>query len=158
MPPVASGLTNQAHRLPPAATVERKGWMGNTETTERKGGAAVLVQRVVSQPHRVQVSRRKGYRKPDNTVYVTRPGKWGNPYKVGKDGNAAECVEKFEAMMNTAMQLSRMREAVETLRGKNLGCYCPLNAPCHADVLLRLANDRTELRLPDSAATTTPKI
>jgi hypothetical protein len=26
------------------------------------------------------------------------------------------------------------------LRGKNLACWCPLDAPCHADVLLELAN------------------
>lgn len=27
------------------------------------------------------------------------------------------------------------------LRGNNLACWCPLNEPCHADLLLRLAND-----------------
>lgn len=32
--------------------------------------------------------------------------------------------------------LSRLHE----LRGKNLACWCPLNQPCHADVLLKLAN------------------
>jgi hypothetical protein len=26
------------------------------------------------------------------------------------------------------------------LRGKNLACWCPLDQPCHADVLLELAN------------------
>ena len=26
------------------------------------------------------------------------------------------------------------------LRGKNLACFCPLDQPCHADVLLELAN------------------
>lgn len=35
------------------------------------------------------------------------------------------------------------REAVESLRGLDLVCWCPLDQPCHADVLLELANRRT---------------
>jgi len=29
---------------------------------------------------------------------------------------------------------------LEELRGKNLACWCPLDKPCHADILLELAN------------------
>jgi hypothetical protein len=32
--------------------------------------------------------------------------------------------------------------AAKYLRGKNLACWCPLDRPCHADVLLELANVR----------------
>jgi hypothetical protein len=31
-------------------------------------------------------------------------------------------------------------EVRQSLRGKNLACFCPLDQPCHADVLLELAN------------------
>ena len=96
---------------------------------------------MVSQPRRIQLSRRKGYRKPDSAVRITRPGKWGNPYKVGIHGDAETCVRLFEGMMETEMARSeKMRAAIEELRGKDLGCFCPLDAPCHGDVLLRLAN------------------
>lgn len=103
------------------------------------------LERMVSQPRRIQLSRKKGYRKPDNAVRITRPGKWGNPYKVGIHGDAETCVRLFEGMMKTELARSeKMRAAIEELRGKDLGCFCPLGAVCHGDVLLRLANDRTE--------------
>jgi len=35
-------------------------------------------------PHRVQLRRSKGWRKPDNTVVVARPSRWGNPFVLGK--------------------------------------------------------------------------
>lgn len=94
----------------------------------------------VSQPHRVQLSRKKGWRCPGNTVRVTRPGKYGNPYRVGVHGDAAECVRLFESLMLQEMASGRMKEMLAGLRGKNLACFCALDAPCHADVLLRLAN------------------
>lgn len=34
-------------------------------------------------PHRVQRLRTSGWTMPPNTVYVGRPTKWGNPYRVG---------------------------------------------------------------------------
>lgn len=91
-------------------------------------------------PRRIRLSRKRGYRKPDNAVRVTRPGKYGNPYRVGVHGDAAECVALFEAMMNQELAAGRMKEMLAELRGKDLACFCALDAPCHADVLLRLAN------------------
>jgi hypothetical protein len=35
---------------------------------------------------------------------------------------------------------TKLIERLSELRGKNLACWCPLDAPCHADVLLELAN------------------
>ena len=46
-------------------------------------------------PKRIQRKRTKGWRKPAGTVDVTRGTRWGNQYVVGKDGDAAECVQKF---------------------------------------------------------------
>lgn len=75
---------------------------------------------------------------PENTVSVCRPGKWGNPFKVGRDGTAAECVEQYECL--TQEWPTEQAAALAELRGKNLACFCKLGSPCHADVLLRLAN------------------
>lgn len=75
---------------------------------------------------------------PPNTVKVCRPGKWGNPFIVGKDGDALQCVELYECL--TADWRTEQAEALAELRGKNLACWCKPGAPCHADVLLSLAN------------------
>ena len=86
-------------------------------------------------PRRIQLRRTKGWRMPENTVRVTRPGKWGNPYRVGTCliPDAATAVVVFCANLPLRFDCSE-------LRGKNLACWCPLTSPCHADVLLELAN------------------
>lgn len=90
------------------------------------------------EPIRIQRKRTKGWKMPENTVSVTRPGKWGNPYIVGKDGTAEECIKKFEQSMSIMLK----QDAVKELKGKNLACFCPLDQPCHADVLLKIANQQ----------------
>lgn len=87
-------------------------------------------------PKRIQRKRTKGWRMPKNTVYVGRPTKWGNMYKVGRDGTANECVLKYKWWLDFTKRIENMEE----LRGKDLACWCPLNQPCHADVLLEIAN------------------
>lgn len=89
---------------------------------------------------RIQRKRTKGWRMPDNTVYVGRPTKWGNPYVVGKDGNRWAVLGKYTKLLYLAMSDLELERALRPLRGKNLACFCPLDQPCHADVLLRLAN------------------
>jgi len=72
----------------------------------------------------------------ENSFYVGRPSIWGNPFVIGKDGTREEVIAKYEAWLAQQPQLlSRLHE----LRGKNLICWCAPQA-CHADVLLRLAN------------------
>jgi hypothetical protein len=81
---------------------------------------------------------------PPNTISVGRPSIHGNKYRVGVDGSAAECVAKFEAdwEYGLAHPLGRLvlASTLDKLRGKDLACWCPLDQPCHADILLRLAN------------------
>jgi hypothetical protein len=96
-------------------------------------------------PHRVRLSRKKGWTKPDNTVVVARPTMWGNPFVPGKDGipDRETAVAKFRAITETpGWSIGQMTaEAVRLdLRGKNLACWCSLDGPCHADVLLEIAN------------------
>ncbi|HET7675665.1 MAG TPA: DUF4326 domain-containing protein [Gammaproteobacteria bacterium] len=91
-------------------------------------------------PKRIQRSRKKGWRMPPNTVYVGRPTKWGNPFTVNKYGREA-ALERFHLhLCNPNSALGFDLGEIKELRGKNLACWCPLDAPCHADVLLELAN------------------
>ncbi len=91
---------------------------------------ADLIARVT--PVRVQRRRAKGWKMPPNTVYVGRGSQWGNPFTV-------DAVALFRNYV-----VSRITNGtgypLAALRGKNLACWCPLDKPCHADVLLDLAN------------------
>lgn len=88
---------------------------------------------------------------PPNTISVTRPGKFGNPWTIkgareaGYVGTDAELAAMAAMMFRNAIirRLPAVGDApdrLHELRGKNLACYCPLDQPCHADVLLELAN------------------
>ena len=68
-------------------------------------------------------------------VYIGRPGKWGNPFVIGKDGTRSEVIARYEAWLKTQPELLA---GLHQLQGKVLGCWCsPL--PCHGDVLARLS-------------------
>lgn len=93
-------------------------------------------------PKRVQLRRVKGYRKPVDAVVVTRSSKsFGNPYRL--DGKqdfiaASVAVEWFQSY--AVKRLITEPDWLEPLRGRDLACYCQPMWPCHADVLLVLAN------------------
>lgn len=124
-------------------------------------------------PHRIQLKRARGWRKPAAVVVVTRPGPWGNPFAVeetaggwllavkGKAANDAKvmdiarkwneigalghraaavavAVEAFRQLHDNEISRHAIRHA---LKGRSLACWCPLGTPCHADVLLAIAND-----------------
>jgi hypothetical protein len=99
-------------------------------------------------PARIQLSRRKGWRMPENTVKVDRTTAFGNPFVVrGDDFGRAAAVAAFKVWLLAPTlatpflnQRQRLINRLPELRGKNLGCWCPRGAPCHADVLLDLAN------------------
>jgi hypothetical protein len=118
------------------------------------------VKDIETEPVRVQLSRKKGWRMPENTVSVARPGLMGNPFRVGEYGTPRHCVEAYRRLLSQQPSLRRhgvlrilkgmegrgearvaaMRDRVAELRGKNLACWCALDQPCHADVLLEIAN------------------
>ncbi len=107
-------------------------------------------------------------------VYVGRPSKWGNPFTYDYDDGyiyfngqrfklldpcysesqsavAAGLVAAYESRLESPSGPGWVsagsvikREAREELRGKNLLCWCPLSQPCHADILLRIANKERE--------------
>lgn len=78
---------------------------------------------------------------PKNAVYVGRPSKWGNLFVIGKDGTREEVIEKFrKALMHNDVFWSVKRwELRHELKGRDLVCWCAPK-PCHADVLLEIAN------------------
>ena len=83
-------------------------------------------------PRRVQTKRTKGWSIPPNTVYVGRPSFWGNPYKAGKTSVS----RKKACDAYRFFYLPKIRERLHELNGKNVGCWCPLDEPCHGDILL----------------------
>ncbi len=112
---------------------------------------------------RIQRKRVKGWHVPDNAVYVGRPNKWGNPFRVGVHGDSQQCVDLYRryldgeisdedtkwrnSLYDEGLWCSPMlgkilvwTSSLDALRGKDLCCWCPLDQPCHADVLLELAN------------------
>lgn len=116
-------------------------------------------------PIRIHRKRTKGWRMPPNTVYVGRPTKWGNPFKfAGPQAYSScpdECFETYRWCLgkfpipgevmelwgreggSTAMLVALavpVHDVIHQLRGKNLACWCAFGEPCHADVLLELAN------------------
>jgi hypothetical protein len=108
-------------------------------------------------PERIQLRRTKGWVKPPGAIVVARPSRWGNPFKVGQRGltdparDAVACVADFRADLEDALAGKRgmhsrafdhMAANLSMLRDHDLACWCALDKPCHADVLLELANGR----------------
>lgn len=119
-------------------------------------------------PERIQRRRTKGWRAPENTAYVGRGSRWGNPWVVvqtprgwaanwipGGPGPKPSAQNQWRdaptqhAAHAIAVELYRdfaentptfTAEARTHLAGRNLMCWCPPELPCHAEVLLRIAN------------------
>ncbi|MGF6434312.1 DUF4326 domain-containing protein [Bradyrhizobium elkanii] len=93
-----------------------------------------------SAPRRIQRKRSKGWKMPAGTVYVGRPTEWGNPFKPPTNDaiGRAYAVVQFVGYCPPDSPLAEAARRI--LKGKNLACFCPLDQPCHADILLQLAN------------------
>lgn len=74
-------------------------------------------------------------------VYIGRPSKWGNPFKLPKgydvQADPDRILERYEVHVRTDPALMA---ALPELRGKVLGCWCSPR-PCHGDVLVRLSDE-----------------
>ena len=121
-----------------------------------------------STPKGVQLSRRRGYRKPEGAVVVARPSKWGNPFSLSDLGEtfpslsleacAEFAVNQLEDLIRAGGELTlsvlqpdgtrkpvtytypREKEIRAELAGKDLACWCSMSMPCHRDLLLEIAN------------------
>jgi hypothetical protein len=98
---------------------------------------------------------------PAGAVKVDRTTPYGNPFAVGKLLDQAfanawwrakmgpppmvltaqDAVDAFRKLAYSQFEAGALAEiARHDLRGKDLACWCALDAPCHADVLLEIAN------------------
>lgn len=121
-------------------------------------------------PKRIQRKRTKGWRMPDDAIYVGRPTRWGNPFRPVRcdqrlhsdplmeinhpHWHVMDFTHRFDLRWETkaeaiewAIKSFRLRvrnpdlyPGFDELRGHDLACWCPLDQPCHADVLLEIAN------------------
>jgi len=74
---------------------------------------------------------------PLDAIYVGRPSRWGNPFRIGVHGTREEVMEKYMEFMGVRPLFRAIIR--QELEGKDLVCWCaPL--PCHADILLEIAN------------------
>jgi hypothetical protein len=93
-----------------------------TGNAEKKGKR---MTRVIN----IHANRARGY------VYIGRGSAFGNPYRMGKDGDRKTVIEKFRKHFQKRLHNERFKKAVEDLRGKTLGCFCKPEA-CHGDVIV----------------------
>lgn len=70
-------------------------------------------------------------------VDIMRPSKWGNPFRIGRDGTRAEVIAKHRAYFLARADL--VADARAELRGRDLVCCCAPLA-CHGDTLHEVAN------------------
>lgn len=129
----------------------------------------------MAEPKRIQLRRTKGWRKPEGVVVVSRPSRWGNPWRIRHADDRWEIVERDPELGETAIEYAgnatearaaavavfravmfggvgerpaypSAAEVRAELAGRHLACWCPLvdaeghPVPCHADVLLEIAN------------------
>lgn len=74
-----------------------------------------------------------------NSVYIGRGSPWGNPYKIGVDGDRAEVIRKFREYAEAV--ILEYPNWLDQLEGKDMVCYCAPLA-CHGDVLYEMVNRR----------------
>lgn len=116
-------------------------------------------------PHRLRVQRRRAKGEPGmpkGAVYVGRPTILGNPFIHPEPLEAVKAYARlltenspsfqigpgglqFAANYNICclewwFQKEMLPGLLSQIRGKQLACWCPLDRPCHADVLAALAN------------------
>jgi len=83
------------------------------------------------------------WKKEPYDVYIGRPSKWGNPFKVGEHGMSRDdVIVAYRNWINGDLNAELKAAAQKELRGKILGCWCAPKT-CHGDVLLEIANAKT---------------
>jgi hypothetical protein len=114
---------------------------------------------------------------PENTIYVGRPTRWGNPFKA-KRGYEKIALRMYRLYVKGQLSKDAMDKilgerkqayhpdaelaiikwnmdgqvmihaARKELRGKDVACWCPVGKPCHADILLRIVNkEKKEMKV-----------
>jgi len=115
-------------------------------------------------PQRIQRRRAKGWRLPEGAICVDRSTPWGNPFVVGQDGTAAECVALHRHLLSGLICLTSRASPEAQLRHRkyviahirdlidhDLACWCHEGKPCHGDNLLEVAACFEALPHPEPA-------
>lgn len=116
----------------------------------------------MTKPVRLQLSRAKGFDLQATSravnglpaISVARPGPWGNPFVVGRDGTQQQCVDLYahlllgNVVLRPGLDMATLKAAHDHVRaysaelaGHNLACWCRLGTPCHADLLLAVVKE-----------------
>ena len=78
-----------------------------------------------------------------NDVYIGRGSMWGNPFRIGRDGERDDVIRMYTAMMVRRLEgtdADGWLHDLAKLKGKTLVCYCAPLA-CHGDVLEQLIEE-----------------
>jgi hypothetical protein len=94
-------------------------------------------------PARFQQRRRKGWNKPPSSACVAARARYASPFQParwdrGDPAAHADAVARFREWITAPERAELLARARRELRGCDLGCSCPLDLPCHADVWLEL--------------------
>ncbi len=94
-------------------------------------------------PDNVYIGRR-GIVFVDKKRYPTEDSIWCNPYKIGKDGDRDEVIQKYEIYIRNRLEKEvGLKDELKRLKDKNLGCWCAPE-PCHGDVLVKIFKEFDE--------------
>lgn len=125
-------------------------------------------------PERIQLRRTRGWRLPEGAVSVARPGRWGNPFKIGDRlpeeygghliPDAETAVRLYRKALEDTLRGSEynpiwdrfkgpenLRYELEALRGRDLACWCKIGDPCHGDPLLEVVAALPERKIVNPA-------
>ena len=97
-------------------------------------------------PSRIQLKRTKGWKMPAGALKVDRTTRWGNPFTAADCGSVAIAVANHGRWMRGeipapgGVEPPSREEIRGALGGHDLACWCAVGTPCHADLLLTLAN------------------
>lgn len=153
------------HMLP-RAVVDQMGGSEAFRKLLRSVNAGEQTPKRLDKPHRIQLSRKLGWRKPEGAIVVARPTRWGNPFPVKTYGldlslalfddisrgiwsparlehlNEPDYADAYHARTRWLRRIGgHPTEIIRTeLAGHDLACWCRIDQPCHADRLLTIAN------------------
>lgn len=80
---------------------------------------------------------------PSDAIFIGRGSKWGNPFKIGVDGNRFEVITKYEQWLKTQQHLI---DSIEELRDVDLVCFCKPQS-CHGDILIKVLTMTLDQRM-----------
>ena len=83
---------------------------------------------------RIKRERTKGWKMPTNAIYVGRPTRYGNPYSLD-DYDRTTAIDRYAKWLDD--HLEKDPSFLDALLGKDLACWCRMDQPCHADILIK---------------------